>query len=131
RTSNAGPKPFGRTNTRPVSSGATVSTKVSVPASMRYSPFNVDRYLNIPAGFSISVFARVGAARFVAVAPNGDLLVSQPGSGKVVLVRPNPAGDPTAHDFATGLRKPPDIVFYMIGSTAYLYISGSTPNRPH
>src|SRR5260370_26008782 len=105
---------------------ATVSTRVTVPVSMSYSPFNVDRYLNLPQGFSISVYARVGGARFMAVAPNGDLLVSQPGAGKVVLVRPNPAGDPTTHDFATGLRKPHDMVFHTIGSTEYLSISEST-----
>jgi len=124
RTTNAIRKSSGRT--RAASFPAAVSTKVSVPASMRYSPFNVDRYLNIPSGFSISVLARVGGARFMAVAPNGDLLVSQPGSGKLVLVRPNPAGDPTIHDFATGLRSPHDIVFHMIGSTTYVYISEST-----
>src|SRR5262245_19747026 len=126
RTGNAGPKSSGKNGARAASSPAAVSTKVSVPSSMSYSPFNVDRYLNIPAGFAISVFARVGGARFMAVAPNGDLLVSQPGSGKVVLVRPNPAGDPAIHDFATGLRNPHDIVFHMIGSTTFVYISEST-----
>jgi glucose/arabinose dehydrogenase len=93
---------------------------------MSYSPFNQDRYLNVPAGFSISVYARVNGARFMAVAPNGDLLVSQPGAGKVALVRPNPAGDPLTLDFANGLRNPHDIVFHRIGSTRYVYISEST-----
>src|SRR5215468_2463198 len=102
RTSNASPKSSGSKGGRAASSPAAVSTKVSVPASMRYSPFNIDRYLNIPSGFSISVLARVGGARFMAVAPSGDLLVSQPGSGKVLLVRPNPAGDPSIVEFATG-----------------------------
>jgi glucose/arabinose dehydrogenase len=103
-----------------------VSTKVLVPASMSYSPFNVDRYLNVPPGFSASVFARVGGARFIAVAPSGDLLVSQPGAGKVMLVRANLTGDPTLHDFATGLRSPHDIVFHTIGATTYVYVSEST-----
>jgi len=107
-------------------SAATVSVKVTVPASMSYSPFNIDRYLNLPPGFSISVFARLGGARFMAVSPNGDLLVSQPDAGKVVMVRPTPVGDPAIHDFATGLRNPHDIVFHAIGSTTYVYISEST-----
>jgi hypothetical protein len=66
--------------------GASVSTLVTVPASMRSSPFNVNRNLTVPPNFSISVYARIGGARFMAVAPNGDLLVSHPGSGRVILV---------------------------------------------
>jgi glucose/arabinose dehydrogenase len=93
---------------------------------MSYSPFNVDRFLNLPSGFSISVYARVGGARFMAVAPNGDLLLSQPGAGKVMLVRPNPAGDPSILQFATGLRNPHDIVFHTIGPITYVYISESS-----
>ena len=62
---------------------ASLTVLVQVPASMRSSPFNVDRYLTIPPNFSISVYARVGGARFMAVARNGDLLVSNPGAGNV------------------------------------------------
>lgn len=105
--------------------GASVSTKVQVPASMRSGSFSTDRYLNLPPDFSVAVYARIGGARFMAAAPNGDLLVSVPGSGKVVLVRPNPNGDPQVTDFVTGLRNPHDIVFHTIGSTIYLYITES------
>jgi glucose/arabinose dehydrogenase len=111
---------------RSAPAGAAVSTRVSVPPSMTYSPFNVDRYLNLPSGFSISVYARVGGARFMAAAPSGDLFVSQPDAGKVMLVRPNPDGDPAISEFATGLRNPHDIVFHTIGSTTSVYISEST-----
>jgi glucose/arabinose dehydrogenase len=111
-----------QTNSPP---GASVSVKVQVPASMRTSPFNVDRYLNIPPGFSISVYARVSGARFMAIAPNGDLLVSRPGAGKVVIVRPTASGDPSISDFATGLRNPHDVVFHTIGTTTYVYIAES------
>lgn len=121
---NARPDALAATAQSPA--GASVSTRVSVPPSMSYSPFNIDRYLNLPLGFSISVYARVGGARFMAAAPNGDLFVSQPDAGKVMLVRPNPDGDPSISEFATGLRNPHDIVFHTIGSTTYLYISEST-----
>ncbi len=100
-----------------------VPVKVSVPASMRSSPFDVDRTLNIPPNFKVAVYARIPGARFMAVAPNGDLLVSEPGDGKVVLVRPNTKGDPSIFNFVTGLRKPHDIVFHTIGTTTYVYIS--------
>ncbi len=102
-----------------------IVARVSVPAHMRSSPFNVSRTLNIPPRFKIAVYARIPGARFMAVAPNGDLLVSNPGAGKVVLVRPTPNGDPSIFNFVTGLRKPHDIVFHTIGSTTYVYISES------
>src|SRR5579884_1681972 len=73
--------------------GASVRTRVEVPASMRTGVFSTDRYLNVPPNFSIAVYARIPQARFMAVAPNGDLLVSVPGDGKVVLVHPNASGD--------------------------------------
>jgi glucose/arabinose dehydrogenase len=102
--------------------GATNYVKVQVPASMRTAPFDVDRYLTIPEKFEISVFARINGARFMATAPNGDLLVSVPSSGKVKLVRTT-SGDPSITDFVSGLSQPHDIVFHKIGSTMYVYIS--------
>lgn len=107
--------------------GASVSVKVQVPGTMRTSPFDVDRYLNVPPNFSISVYARIGGARFMAVAPSGDLFVSRPGSGSVMVVRPNPTtgGDPSISTYVSGLRGPHDMVFHTINGTTYLYISES------
>ncbi len=104
---------------------ASVSVKLQVPASMRTAPFDVDRYLTVPRDFSISVYARVSKPRFMAIAPNGDLLVSQPSTGKVLLIRPNGSNSPLVSDFATGLRNPHDIVFHAIGTTTYVYIAES------
>ena len=92
---------------------------------MRSSPFNVDRYLNVPPNFSVSVLARIPNARFMAVTPNGDVLVSQPGWGKIVLVRPQTDGDAQVSDFVTGLRNPHDIVIKTLGATTYVYVSES------
>ncbi|WP_196511233.1 PQQ-dependent sugar dehydrogenase [Nostoc sp. NZL] len=102
---------------------ASVETNLKVPSTMSYEPFNTNRYLKVPPNFSISVYARIKQARFMAVAPNGDLLVSQPSTGKVLIVRPNGSKDPIISDFVTGLRKPHDIVFHKIGDTTYIYIS--------
>ncbi|MEH2111000.1 PQQ-dependent sugar dehydrogenase [Nostoc sp.] len=104
---------------------ASVETKLTVPNTMSYTPFNINRYLKVPPNFSVSVYARIPQARFMAVAPNGDLLVSQPSLGKVVIVRPNGTNDPIISDFVTGLRKPHDIVFHTIDNTTYIYISES------
>ncbi|MBW4452312.1 MAG: PQQ-dependent sugar dehydrogenase [Nostoc indistinguendum CM1-VF10] len=102
---------------------ASVETKVKVPSTMTSEPFNINRYLKVPPNFSISVYARIKKARFMAVAPNGDLLVSQPSTGKVLIVRPNGNKDPIISDFVTGLRRPHDIVFHKINDTTYVYIS--------
>ncbi|MEH2070509.1 MAG: sugar dehydrogenase [Nostoc sp.] len=104
-------------------SAASVQTQVKVPSSMSYKPFNTNRYLKVPPNFSISVYARINQARFMAVAPNGDLLVSQPSTGKVLIVRPNGSKDPIISNFVVGLRRPHDIVFHTIDKTTYVYIS--------
>lgn len=105
--------------------GASILTKVEVPPSMRSAPFDVDRYLKVPPHFSIAVYARITSARFMAIAPNGDLLVSKPSTGEIKLVRPNGGGDPLVSNFATGLRKPHDMVFHSTGGITYLYIAES------
>ncbi|MEH2168030.1 MAG: sugar dehydrogenase [Nostoc sp.] len=102
---------------------ASVETKLKVPSTMTSAPFNTNRYLKVPPNFSVSVYVRINKARFMALAPNGDLLVSQPSSGKVLIVRPNGSKDPIISDFVTGLRKPHDIVFHKIDNTTYIYIS--------
>jgi len=103
---------------------ASVTMKVTVPASMRTSPFNVDRFLTVPPNFAISVFARVSGARFMTVAPNGDVFVSNPGAGAVYLVRPGTGGaDPTKFTWASGLYKPHDIVFATVAGTTYVYVA--------
>ncbi|MEH1943152.1 MAG: sugar dehydrogenase [Nostoc sp.] len=102
---------------------ASVETKINVPITMNYPPFNISRYLKVPPYFFVSVYARIPKARFIAVAPNGDLLVSQPSTGKVLILRPNGNNDPIISDFVTGLRNPHDIVFHTIDNTTYIYIS--------
>ncbi len=91
---------------------------VSVPESLRFAPFDTERNLNIPKGFQISVLARVSKARFMAVAPNGDILVSQPNTGSVKLIRGS-----SVSDFVTGLNLPHDVIFHKIGSSMFIYIA--------
>src|SRR5271165_6347884 len=67
--------------------GAKVPVKVAVPEQWRTSPFDRERVLTVPVGATISVLARVRGARFLAVSPNGDVLVSQPSTGKILLIR--------------------------------------------
>jgi glucose/arabinose dehydrogenase len=107
-------------------SAASINRPVEVPsAALASPPFDSAKSLLVPPGFGIRVWARVNGARFMAVAPNGDVLVSLPNEGKVVLLRERSGDVPQQFDFATGMSKPQDMVFHTIGSTTYLYISES------
>jgi glucose/arabinose dehydrogenase len=105
---------------------ALATVALTVPAGLASPPFQEARSVQVPTGFGLAVYARVPGARFMAVTPDGSLLVSQPGAGKVALVRPGSAGSlPTVTDFVTGLRNPHDLVFHTIGATTYLYLAES------
>jgi glucose/arabinose dehydrogenase len=100
----------------PISLAApTASMKtLEVPASLAQPPFDAAKALGIPPGFGIRLWARVDGARFMALAPNGDVLVSNPDSGKIILLRERANDVPQSFEFATGLRKPHDIAFHQI-----------------
>ena len=102
---------------------ASVQVPVTVQESLRDHPFDSPRTLTVPPGFSISVFARVPNARFMAVAPDGNVLVSEPASGTVHLVRPMPGQPPEVLAWATGLRRPHDLVFHTRGGTTWVYVA--------
>ena len=104
--------------------GALISAKVEVPEEWRTAPFDRERKLTIPAGARISVLARVQSARFLAVSPKGDVLVSQPSRGKILLIgRSHPEAGVV--ELVSGLRLPHGMVFHRIGETLYLYVGES------
>ncbi|HYD96304.1 MAG TPA: sugar dehydrogenase [Noviherbaspirillum sp.] len=105
---------------------AAVVRGLEVPDGLAAPPFDVQRNLTVPPGFGIRLWARVAGARFMALAPNGDVLVSVPGAGKIVLLRERAGGgEPQSFDYATGMRNPHDMVFHRIGETTYLYVAES------
>lgn len=75
--------------------------------------------LTVPSGFRVEVVSdQVGGARFLASAPNGDIIVSEISRGLVVAVRPgSPAGAPP-RIVARGLAKPNGLAFR--GSDLYI-----------
>lgn len=75
--------------------------------------------LAVPEGFRIEVVSdQVDGARFLAAAPNGDIIVSEISRGQVVAVRPgSPAGTPP-RVVARGLAKPNGLAFR--GSDLYI-----------
>src|SRR6202789_3188383 len=62
----------------------------------------------VPKGFQVSVFASgLKHPRFMELAPNGDVFLSEPDAGKVTLLHGG-----KAYDFATGLDKPHGLAFH-------------------
>jgi glucose/arabinose dehydrogenase len=99
---------------------------VDVPAQFGTDELATKHTLTVPRGWSASVYAKVPAARFMAITPDGNLLVSQPGPGTVSLVKP--AADGRTGEtgmLLTGLRQPHDMVFHTVGGQQYLYLSES------
>jgi glucose/arabinose dehydrogenase len=102
--------------------GKLVPVTLHVPARLGGPPFDQPRTLNVPAGFSISVYARIADARFMVLTPDGNLLVSQPGLGTITLVRPRANGNPLISTYVRGLNGPQGMAFHTIGAVTYLYV---------
>lgn len=105
-----------------------MSVMLEVPDSMAETPFDTERQLTVPSGFGVRLWARVEQARFMALASNGDVLVSNPSAGTITLLRPDAAqaaAEPERFTFASGLQRPHDMVFHRIGDTLYLYVAES------
>ena len=111
-------------STRP-SSAATetlplVAASLTVPADLASGAFAEARQVQIPAGWTMSVWALVDGARLAAWAPDGSLLVSRPGAGEVVRLQPGAtaAAVPTTSTLLSGLEQPHGLAF--AGDTLYV-----------
>ncbi|HWF08565.1 MAG TPA: hypothetical protein VG297_08870 [Bryobacteraceae bacterium] len=103
--------------------GAIRLQPVSVPPSMQTDVFASPQSVYLPPGFQMAVWARVPGARFLAVAANGDVFVSQPSLGQITILRPDPnGGDPASFTWASGLRGPQGLAFNTVNGTTWLYV---------
>jgi glucose/arabinose dehydrogenase len=113
-----------------------VPVTVQVDPDLAQPPFDEPRQALVPAGWTLSVWARIPKARMAAWAPDGSLLVSVPSSGQVVRVEPSGAG-PRLSVPLDGLDQPHGLAFS--GSTLYVaesdqidaydYADGAATNR--
>jgi glucose/arabinose dehydrogenase len=99
--------------------------EVEVPEMYRTPPFDRKRMLRVPEGAKISVLTRVEKARFLAVGPQGELLVSQPSKGKILLVKQTGASEIKVTELISRLRLPHGMAFQRIGDKLYLYAGES------
>lgn len=130
------PSPTTRASTSAPGALDLTSATLTVPAGLAASPFDTARQVQIPAGWSISVWARVDGARLLAVAPDRALLVSRPGSGDIVRLA---SGGDTASTttLLSGLNQPHGMAFdgstlYVAESDridAYTYAGGAATDR--
>lgn len=103
--------------------GASLNQKVIVPPGLQTGTFSTDQYLTVPPGFQISVWAQVAGARFLAVAPNGDVFVSQPDLNQISILRPDPnGGNPATFVYASGLNAPQGLAFSVVNGVTWLYV---------
>lgn len=83
------------------------------------APFDQTRRLQAPAGWTVTVWARVPGARLLAWTPDGRLLVSRPKSGDVVELVPGQGeAAPTQRTLVGGLNQPHGLAFS--GDTLYV-----------
>jgi glucose/arabinose dehydrogenase len=84
--------------------------------------------VNLPKGWTAHVWAHVNAARFEAWTPQGDLLVSAPGAGKVwLLVRGAHPGDPPSERLLiSGLNAPQGLALDRLNGQEVLYVAESS-----
>jgi glucose/arabinose dehydrogenase len=99
---------------------------LKVPAGDGAAPFDVQRSVGVPSGWSAAVWARVPLARFALWTPQKTLLVSSQ-TGQVVELTPgsNPAAAPRETVLLSGLTLPQGMAFDTIGGTRVLYVAES------
>jgi glucose/arabinose dehydrogenase len=109
-----------------------VPVTVRVDPDLAQPPFDEPRQALVPAGWTLSVWARVPKARLAAWAPDGTLLVSVPSSGQLLTLE-------SGHEsvLLDGLDQPHGLAFagntlYVAESDqidAYDYADGAAINR--
>ncbi|HEY0239448.1 MAG TPA: hypothetical protein VGC37_12440 [Friedmanniella sp.] len=124
-SAGCGAGPAGTPSVAPTTSAPTTAAPASaplqtvdlaVPSAYAGSPFDEPRTVLVPSGWSVSVFARVDAARLLAWTPDGRLLVSRPKAGEVDVVTPStgdrPVGPTSTKTLLSGLNQPHGLAFH-------------------
>ena len=96
-----------------------------VPPGEAGGAFSVPRRLKVPDGWTARVWARVPGARMEAWTPEGDLLVSEPGTGRVVELTPRPGGTAASRVLLSGLTSPQGLTFARLAGRWVLYVGES------
>lgn len=82
----------------------------------------------VPEGFTVQVFARdLKEPRVIRIAPNGDIFVSDAGTGRVLVYEDSTTANPEAKPkvFAEGLDRPFGIAFYPPDKPQFVYVAAA------
>jgi glucose/arabinose dehydrogenase len=80
----------------------------------------------VPAGFSVQVFASgFKQPRTIRVAPNGEIFLSESGTGRVLVFPAAAAAPAQPQVFAENLERPYGIAFYPPADPRYVYVAAA------
>ena len=103
-----------------------VEVSLQVPSGEDAAPFDAERSVTVPAGWSAAVWARVPGARFLLWTPEGNLLVTAAQSGEVIELSPGRNGAaPRQRVLVSGLTEPQGLALDSIQGTRFLYVAES------
>jgi glucose/arabinose dehydrogenase len=101
--------------------------QIQVPETLKKGVFATPRTLNLPKGFTVSLYAQLkNGLRFLALSPDGVVFASEMDFGTVVLLKPNSNGSADRVVFAEGLNLPHGLAFHEVNGTTYLYVAEMT-----
>ena len=118
-----GQDPAGLSSESPTASAARSTTALVVPAGEGGGALSTPRVLAVPPGWTARVWARVPGARMEAWTPEGSLLVSEPGEGSIVELRPGATGTAIVSPLLSGLTSPQGMAFARRGGRWVLYVA--------
>ncbi len=109
-----------------VMTGTDPEASVADPAEVVAPPPGAT--LNVPDGFEVRVFASgLKQPRRLRIAPNGDIFVSESGTGRVLVFPAGGTGSASAtpHVFAENLDRPYGIAFLPPADPQYVYVAAA------
>jgi len=102
----------------------TEAVTLAVPSSLAGGSLSSPHQVEVPSGWTASVWARPQGARMMAVTPEGNLLVSEPGNGIVLELSGDQVAD--AEDIVlSGLESPQGLAFAERDGGWVLYVGES------
>jgi glucose/arabinose dehydrogenase len=107
----------------PPAAAPSSTVTIDVPPGEGGGALSAPRTLTVPRGWTARVWARVPGARMEAWTPEGDLLVSVPGSGDVLRLRPDAAGTAAVTTLLSGLTSPQGLAFARLDGRWVLYVA--------
>ena len=93
-----------------------------VPPGLGGGPFATQRKVLVPAAWTARVWARAPGARMEAWTPEGDLLVSEPASGRIAELKPGAERAASSSTLLSGLNSPQGMAFARFSGHWVLYV---------